>query len=98
MDSRKENSNSIESRREEVVCPVCAADRPKALFWTKDYVFHCSDESLSQSMHRLQLRLLKSSPSVGELRFRLSIAGGENVVSKFGRTRAYGIAVVAGAR
>jgi|GEM_PF-753093 len=28
----------------EVPCPVCGADEPHPLFWTKDYVFGCSDE------------------------------------------------------
>lgn len=26
----------------EVACPVCGADKPKPLFWTKDYVFNCT--------------------------------------------------------
>jgi 2-polyprenyl-3-methyl-5-hydroxy-6-metoxy-1,4-benzoquinol methylase len=29
----------------EVVCPICGVDKPRTLFWTKDYVFGCSDDS-----------------------------------------------------
>lgn len=28
----------------EVPCPICGADHPEPLFWTKDYVFGCSDD------------------------------------------------------
>lgn len=45
MTSQKQNIITAEARREEVVCPVCAANQPKALFWTRDYVFQCSDEN-----------------------------------------------------
>src|SRR5690242_8790727 len=45
MESRKENTVDIASHRKEVVCPVCAADQPKALYWTKDYLLQCSNEN-----------------------------------------------------
>jgi len=29
----------------EVACPICDTDQPRPLFWTKDYVFRCSDDN-----------------------------------------------------
>jgi SAM-dependent methyltransferase len=29
----------------EVACPICGSDQPRPLFWTKDYVFGCTEDS-----------------------------------------------------
>lgn len=33
------------SRLVEVPCPVCGADEPRTLFWTRDFVFGCTDDA-----------------------------------------------------
>jgi hypothetical protein len=29
----------------EIVCPIYGSDQPRPLFWTKDYVFGCTEDS-----------------------------------------------------
>lgn len=36
--------NSVKHEIVEVPCPVCGEKRPHPLFWTKDYVFGCTDD------------------------------------------------------